>query len=66
VLEASSGKVYQNWFYLVMFLVHLVLGLLLVMPVVVFGIAHLRNAWNRRIAARCASGWPCSQRRWSC
>jgi tetratricopeptide (TPR) repeat protein len=47
VLERTSGKVYQNWFYLVMFLVHLVLGLLLVVPVVAFGIAHMRNAWNR-------------------
>src|SRR6185503_7846616 len=47
VLEASSGRVYQNWFYLVMFLVHLVLGLLIVVPVVVFGFAHMRNAWNR-------------------
>ncbi|HEV8237937.1 MAG TPA: multiheme c-type cytochrome, partial [Thermoanaerobaculia bacterium] len=47
VLEKTSGKVYQNWFYLVMFLFHLVLGLLLVVPVVVFGIAHIRNAWNR-------------------
>src|SRR5262245_49607598 len=43
VLEWSTGKVYQNWFYLVSFLVHLVLGLLLVVPVVVFGIAHIRN-----------------------
>jgi tetratricopeptide (TPR) repeat protein len=47
LLERTGGRVYQNWFYLVMFLVHLVLGLLLVAPVVVFGIAHIRNAWRR-------------------
>lgn len=46
--EWVSGKTYQNWFYLYMFLLHLVLGLLIVVPVVVFGIAHIRNAWNRR------------------
>ena len=47
VLEGTSGKAYQNWFYLVMFLFHLVLGLLIVVPVVVFGVLHIRNAWNR-------------------
>jgi hypothetical protein len=46
-LEAATDKVYQNWFYLLMFLAHLALGALLVVPVVVFGIAHARNAWNR-------------------
>jgi len=46
-LEAATGKTYQNWFYLYMFLLHLVLGLLFVVPVVVFGIIHLRNARNR-------------------
>jgi hypothetical protein len=47
VLEASTGRTYQNWFYIVMFLVHLVLGIAIVAPVVVFGILHLRNARNR-------------------
>jgi len=47
LLEWSTGKVYQNWFYLNMFLVHLVLGALIVVPVVVFGALHIRNAWNR-------------------
>jgi tetratricopeptide (TPR) repeat protein len=46
-LEAATGRTYQNWFYMVMFLLHLVLGLLIVVPVVAFGIAHIRNAWNR-------------------
>ena len=47
VLEAATEKVYQNWFYMVMFLAHLALGALIVVPVVAFGIAHARNAWNR-------------------
>jgi len=46
-LESVTGAVYQNWFYLVMFLVHLVLGAAIVVPVLVFGIAHIRNAYNR-------------------
>jgi hypothetical protein len=47
VLEELTGKVYQNWFYLNMFLVHLVLGAAIVIPVIVFGIGHIRNAYNR-------------------
>ncbi len=47
VLEWYSGLTYQNYFYQYMFLLHLVLGLLIILPVVVFGIAHIRNAYNR-------------------
>src|SRR5688500_11168241 len=47
LLEGATEKVYQNWFYLLMFLFHLVFGLLLVVPVIVFGILHIKNAWNR-------------------
>jgi hypothetical protein len=47
VAEAATAKIYQNWFYMLMFLAHLALGALIVVPVVVFGIAHARNAWNR-------------------
>ena len=46
-LEAATGRTYQNWFYLVMFLVHLILGGLFVVPVIVFGIAHMRNSYAR-------------------
>lgn len=42
-----AGVEYQNWFYLVMFLAHLLLGLALIVPVVAFGITHIRNARNR-------------------
>ncbi|MHC4946639.1 MAG: tetratricopeptide repeat protein [Planctomycetota bacterium] len=42
-----AGVEYQNYFYQWMFLIHLVLGLGLIVPVVVFGIFHIRNARNR-------------------
>ena len=45
--EWLSGLSYQNYFYQYMFLLHLVLGLLLVLPVIVFGIAHIKNSYNR-------------------
>ncbi|HVS64439.1 MAG TPA: multiheme c-type cytochrome [Thermoanaerobaculia bacterium] len=47
LLEWWTGEVYQNWFYMNMFLVHLVLGLLIVLPVIAFGIFHIRNAHDR-------------------
>ena len=47
-LEAVSERTYQNWFYLVMFLGHLVLGALIVLPVIVFGLVHMRNTYQRR------------------
>jgi tetratricopeptide (TPR) repeat protein len=47
-LEWVTERTYQNWFYLVMFLGHLVLGVLIVVPVIVFGIAHMRNTYQRR------------------
>ena len=46
-LEAATGRTYQNWFYLVMFLLHLVLGAAIVVPVLVFGVTHIWNAINR-------------------
>src|SRR5688572_1751416 len=45
--EWASGLSYQNYFYQFMFLLHLVLGLLLVLPVIIFVVAHIRNAYNR-------------------
>jgi tetratricopeptide (TPR) repeat protein len=47
VLESVTGYLYQNYFYQMMFLAHLVLGLLLVLPVIIFGIAHIKNSYNR-------------------
>ncbi|HEX4643975.1 MAG TPA: hypothetical protein VH598_00045, partial [Verrucomicrobiae bacterium] len=45
--EWLRGQTYQNYFYQFMFLGHLVLGLLLVVPFVVFGAIHIINARNR-------------------
>jgi tetratricopeptide (TPR) repeat protein len=48
ILEWASRRTYQNWFYMNMFLVHLILGLLLVVPTVVFGFVHMNNTYDRR------------------
>ena len=47
LLEWYLGQTYEDWFYLVMFLAHLALGLLLVVPFLAFGVLHLRRAWPR-------------------
>src|SRR2546429_6058782 len=46
-LKNDSNQTYQNWFYMVMFGAHLGLGRLLVLPLVIFGILHIRNAHDR-------------------
>lgn len=46
-LEWSNNLTYQNYFYMVMFGVHLVLGLLIVLPVVIFGVIHIKNSKDR-------------------
>jgi tetratricopeptide (TPR) repeat protein len=58
VTEAVTGKTYQNVFYLALFLVHLALGLLLIVPALLFGALHLRRAWSRpnRYAVRAGVG----------
>ncbi|MCP4663744.1 MAG: hypothetical protein GY856_50820 [bacterium] len=48
MLEWLTGETYQNWFFMNMFIVHLVLGLVLIVPVIVFGVIHLRNTYERR------------------
>jgi tetratricopeptide (TPR) repeat protein len=47
VAEQVSGESYQDYLYLILFLVHLLLGLALLLPVLLFGPLHLRNAWHR-------------------
>src|SRR5215208_5111525 len=47
-LEVLTGHVYQNYFYQIMFLVHVLLGLLLIVPFVVFGVIHMLNTRNRK------------------
>ena len=39
-LEAATGETYQNYFYQYMFLAHLVLGIAIVVPVIVFGMRY--------------------------
>ena len=46
--EWRQEEVYQTFFSLCMFLAHLVLGLLLIVPLVAFGCLHILIAWNRR------------------
>ena len=46
-LEAATGETYQDFFYQYMFLAHLVLGLAIVLPVIAFGLWHIRNTYNR-------------------
>src|SRR5947209_4364709 len=46
-LKRTSGETYENYFYMYMFLAHLALGLVLILPVIVFGIIHIKNARNR-------------------
>jgi tetratricopeptide (TPR) repeat protein len=47
-LEYATKQVYQNYFYQVMFLAHLVLGLVLVLPYLGFGGWHMVTSWNRK------------------
>lgn len=47
-LEYVTQKIYQDYFYQCMFLLHLVLGLLLILPVVIFGVIHMVTSWNRK------------------
>lgn len=48
IMEWNTGITYQDYFYQFMFLGHLALGLLLLTPFIVFGIAHMRAAQGRR------------------
>ncbi len=48
LLEAATEGTYQNYFYQYMFLGHLVLGLLIILPFLIFGILHMKNAWRRK------------------
>ncbi len=46
-IEWLRGYTIQNYFYQYMFLGHLVLGLLLLLPVIIFGAIHIKNAYDR-------------------
>jgi len=47
LLEQTRNEIYQDYFYLLMFFAHLMLGLLLTVPVIIFAIGHMRRAWSR-------------------
>jgi tetratricopeptide (TPR) repeat protein len=45
--EWATGETFQDFFYQYMFLLHLALGLLVTVPVIVYGIIHSKNAHDR-------------------
>ncbi|MDB4724466.1 hypothetical protein OAF71_01600, partial [bacterium] len=47
-LEAVTQKLFQDYFYIWMFLLHLILGLLLIVPFIIFAAFHLRATFRRR------------------
>jgi tetratricopeptide (TPR) repeat protein len=47
-LQWLRGEVYEDHFYQLMFLLHLLLGVLLIAPVIVFGVLHMLKARKRR------------------
>ncbi len=47
IYEWSTGETIQNRFYQSMFAIHLALGLAIVLPVVAFGLIHMRNTRHR-------------------
>lgn len=47
-LEWISDNTYQNYFYQLMFLAHLTLGLLVIVPFIVFAAVHFNNTRFRR------------------
>jgi tetratricopeptide (TPR) repeat protein len=46
-IKSDPNTTYQSWFYMLMFGAHLALGLLLVLPFVIFGLVHIKNAHDR-------------------
>ncbi|MEE8128836.1 MAG: multiheme c-type cytochrome, partial [Vicinamibacterales bacterium] len=47
VTQWKTGQIWETYFFQWMFLAHLVLGLAIVVPIVLFGTFHIRNAWSR-------------------
>src|SRR5918999_1204291 len=47
-LEWYTRQTYQDFFYQYMFLLHLLLGLVLIVPFIAFGVIHMWLARNRR------------------
>ncbi len=47
IMTWATGVTQQTFFYMLMVGLHLLLGLAIVVPVLVFGFAHLVTSWNR-------------------
>lgn len=47
-LEWFTGQTYQDSFYLWMIIGHVSLGVLIILPFLVFGITHMVTCWNRK------------------
>ena len=52
-----TGRSYENLFYLYNFLVHLVLGIVLIVPLFVFNIVHIKNTLWRKNKRALNAGW---------
>ena len=57
LFEWWRGQSIQNHFYLWMFLLHLALGLLIIVPTLVYGVVHWRNAKDHRNRRAVAAGY---------
>ena len=57
LLEEFTGRLYQDYFYLLMFLVHLLLGLVLILPFLAFATGHMRRAVRRPNRAAIRAGF---------
>ena len=55
--KRGESVTYQTYFYQIMFLVHLVLGLLLLPPFLVFVLAHMKNSLSRRNRRAVGAGY---------
>lgn len=56
-MEWRTGETYQEYFYQWMFLIHLVLGLLLILPFIVFSVVHFANTKHRKNKRAIRVGW---------
>ncbi|TWT76672.1 Tetratricopeptide repeat protein [Planctomycetes bacterium CA13] len=48
LMEWWRSETYQDYYYQFMFLAHLAMGLVLILPLVIFGFVHMWNTRNRR------------------
>ncbi len=49
LLQFWTGQTYEDYFYTCMIGMHILLGLLIVVPFLVFGLVHMRNTKDRKI-----------------